>query len=236
MPSKTCFVIGTDTGIGKTLVTASLCAALVKRGVKAGAFKPVESGCSRGPRGLTRHLRRGDSLFLKKMAAMKEPLDAINPYFFREAVAPGIAAERLGSRISFSRIKQKLDALRKNYDLVFVEGAGGLLVPISGLKTNLDLIKHLKSPVLLVSRLGLGTINHTLLTLEELKRHRIRLAGVILNQTTSRTGVAEKTNPAVLKKFKVPVVGLFPFLKNRRRKTLISAVEKNLLRFLDRLA
>lgn len=148
---------------------------------------------------------------------MPEPLDAINPYYFREALAPGVAAKRLGRIISFSKIARKLKALEKNYDLILAEGAGGLLVPLQGKKTTLDLIRFLKVPVLLVGRLGLGTINHTLLTVEVLKRNRIPLLGVILNETTPRMSLAEKTNPSVLKAYGVPVWGVFPHLKGKSR-------------------
>lgn len=235
MLSQVYFVTGTDTGVGKTLVTAALCATLVARGVKAAAFKPLESGCAPQPRGLGRHLKRADTLFLKKMSGMRESVDEINPYFFREALAPGIAAEREGMRILFARIGKGLDALRKKYDVVFVEGAGGLMVPVSGRKTNVDLIKFINCPVIVVARLGLGTINHTLLTLHHLKESRIRISGVILNETVPRTTIAEKTNPEALKKRGVQVVGVFPFLKKRTRKTLIAAAEKTVPVWLDRI-
>ena len=207
MKHKTVFVCGTDTGVGKTVVTGALCAHLNKKGIRAGAFKPLESGCaSKG-----RHIRRADSEFLKKMARMPEPLDLINPYYFKEPLAPGVAAARQGIRVSFDKIKKNLRALQKKYDVVFVEGAGGLLVPIAVRKTNLDLIRYLKAPVLVVARLGLGTINHTLLTLEHLKRNRIRVLGVVLNQTSRGKTVAEKTNPEVLKRYGVSLLGIFPF-------------------------
>lgn len=156
------------------------------------------------------------------MGAMPEPLDDINPYSFKEALAPGIAAHRCGVRISFSRIADKLKNLRKKYDLILVEGAGGLLVPLQGKKTTLDLIRFLKTPVLLVGRLGLGTLNHTLLTAEHLKRNRIPLLGVILNEITPRMSLAEKTNPAVLKEYGLPVWGVFPHLRRKTTRALVS--------------
>lgn len=205
--NKTIFVCGTDTGVGKTYVTGALCACLRREGIRAGAFKPLESGCaSKG-----RHIRRADSEFLKKAARMPEPLDVINPYYFREPLAPGVAAARQGVGVSFAKIKKNLRTLQKKYDVVFVEGAGGLLVPLAGRKTNLDLIRALKAPVIVVGRLGLGTINHTLLTLEHLRRHRVKILGVILNQTSQKKTIAEKTNPGVLRKYGVPLLGIFPF-------------------------
>ena len=213
------FICGTDTGVGKTIVTGALLAWLNENGIRAGGFKPTESGCS----GMRRHLKRADATFLKKMARMPENLDAINPYFFKEALAPGVAAMRSGKKVSFAVIKKKLESLEKKYDLVLIEGAGGLLVPLDGKKTTLDLIRFLKTPVLLVGRLGLGTLNHTLLTVEHLKRNRVPLVGVVLNEITPQTSMAEKTNPGVLQSFKIPLLQVFPYLKNKSRQTLIVA-------------
>lgn len=211
------FVCGTDTGVGKTLVTGSLLLHLNHVGIRAGGFKPLESGCQ-SP--LRRHLHRADALFLKESGAMNEPLSAINPYAFREPLAPGIAAEREKRKVSFLFIQKTLNRLKKKYRVILIEGAGGLLVPLSGKKTNLDLIKALKAPVLLVARLGLGTINHTLLTLECLKKNGIDVKGVILNQTTPEYSIAEKTNPEVLKRFGAPLWGVFPHLKIKSKEAL----------------
>lgn len=195
------FICGTDTAVGKTFITGAICAYLQSEGVKAGAYKPLESG------------NGGDAAFLKKIAGMKEDLKMINPYYFKEPLAPGVAALRCKRKVSFDVIVNNLKKLQKNYDLILIEGAGGLLVPIQGKLTNLDLIKYLKTPVLVIARLGLGTINHTLLTLEHLKRNRVKVLGVILNQTTPRKTIADKTNPGVLKKYDVPLLGTFPYVK-----------------------
>lgn len=205
--SKAVFICGTDTGVGKTYVATAMISQLVEHGVRAAGFKPCESGC-RKKKGV---LQRADSLSLKAAGNMEEPLDLINPYYFEEELAPGVAAERQGTKISFSKIKKNLKTLSNNYELVLVEGAGGLLVPLSGKKTNLDLIRYLNLSVILVARLGLGTINHTLLTLEHLKRHDVLVEGVLLNQNTPTHTLAEKTNVKVLKKYGVNIFGQLPF-------------------------
>lgn len=245
--SKTIFICGTDTGVGKTVITGALLAYLNQKGIHAGGFKPFESGCDlvgiydRKP--MRRHLKRADSEFLKKMAKMPEPLDIINPYYFREALAPGVAAERerVGATIRghpkkgnhgglplLKTIRKSLKSLTKSYDIILIEGAGGLLVPLPDKKTSLDLIKYLKSPVLLIGRLGLGTLNHTLLTLEHLKRNRIKVIGVILNEITPKKTIAEKTNPDVLRKLGVPLLGVFPYVRGRSGKKLIRGVQKEI--------
>lgn len=216
------FVCGTDTGVGKTIVTASLCAALNANQIRAGAFKPLESGCRiQG----SRHLKRADSEFLKKSARMDDSIDAVNPYYFKEPLAPGIAAERESKTISFAKIRLGLQNLQKKYQPVFIEGAGGLLAPVHHLKTNLDLILDLKVPVLLVARLGLGTLNHTLLTLEHLSRNKVKVLGVILNQETPALTVSAKTNPQILKRYRVPLWGVFPHLSSLTTNRMIAAVQ-----------
>ncbi len=212
MPIKhqTFFICGTDTGVGKTTVTGILLKNFNDTGIRAGGFKPLESGC----RSHQHHLKRADSEHLKKMGKMDDPINRINPYAFKEALAPGVAAERENKKISFTKIKNCLKQLQKKYDLVLIEGAGGLLVPVAGKKTNVDLIRYLGAPVIIVARLGLGTINHTLLTLHHLQHHKIPVAGVILNETSPLKTIAEKTNPDVLKKFKIPILGIVPYLKS----------------------
>lgn len=217
---KRIFVCGTDTGVGKTIVTGALLAWFNSRGIRAGGFKPTESGCA----GMHRHLKRADATFLKKVAGMPEELDAINPYYFKEALAPGVAAKRAGKKVAFGLIEKRLQALEKNYDLILAEGAGGLLVPLDGLKTSLDLIRFLKTPVLLVARLGLGTLNHTLLTIEHLKRNRIPILGIILNEVTPQNSLAEKTNRAVLQAYGLPIWGIFPHLQSKSRKAMLAGI------------
>lgn len=226
---KSLFICGTDTGVGKTIVMGALCAWLNSRGIRAGAYKPLESGCS-VVSGMKRHIRRADSEFLKRMARMPESIDLINPYYFREALAPGVAAEREGRKISFSLIKENLNKLKDQYDIVFIEGAGGLLVPVAGRKTHVDLIKAFKCPVILVARLGLGTINHTLLTLENLKSNRIEVRGVILNELKPRETLAERTNSDVLNKFGVPLWGIFPYAKKKTRSALVASLPQSVRR------
>ncbi|MBX7147477.1 dethiobiotin synthase [bacterium] len=206
---KSAFICGTDTGVGKTIITASMAAASLKKGQPVAVYKPLESGRA-----------RADSTLLKKMSGMNEKLSEINTFFFKNPLAPGVAAEIEKKNVSLTAIKKQFKVLEKKYGTVLVEGAGGLIVPVWKNKTNLDLIKFLDIPVILVGRLGLGTINHTLLTLEHLKRNKIKVAGVILNQTTKKIGLAEKTNPEILKKMGVKLWGIFPYLQKIDQKTL----------------
>ena len=144
--------------------------------------------------------------------------DLICPYHFAEALAPTVAAERAGITIEWSRVLQSYATLRERHACMIVEGSGGLLVPLAPgkghwPKTNIDLIRELGLPVLLVGRLGLGTINHTLLSLQCLRQNHLSCVGVVLNQTTEKIGLAEATNPETLSKMMVGAQNFEPLLE-----------------------
>jgi dethiobiotin synthetase len=170
-------------------------------------MKPVETGCP---------ARRGirvprDGAFLRFMAGTNEPLEEVVPYRFSAPLAPQAAAAREGRRVSLARIRRAYRDLASRYDLTLVEGAGGLLVPLNTRSLMLDLILDLELPVLLVGRLGLGTLNHTLLTLECLVRNRVPVVGIVLNNPDGARGLPSRTNPQVLRAWtSVPLLGSIP--------------------------
>ncbi len=202
------FVAGTDTGAGKTVVATALCRALRRRGLRVGVFKPAESGCDSPDRPV-------DALKLIEASGCEAELDTVCPYRLREALAPGVAAVREGVSIELSVLDEKLAELKATHDVVVCEGAGGLLVPLSGGALNVDWIERAKLPVLLVGRLGLGTINHTLLSARYLAERKITLLGTVLSATESATGsvgeAASLTNPEVLARYpEVNLLGVLP--------------------------
>ncbi len=188
------FVTGTDTGVGKTHVTAGLLAAFRAAGNNVAPMKPVQTGCL---------LRKGVLSAPDLMAALKagglrvsaaEKAD-MAPYCFRPACSPHLAAQMAGQRISLDRIESAFRRLIRNYDGVIVEGAGGILVPLNNKETMLDLMVRLQLPVLLVARAGLGTINHSLLSLRLLRDAGLPVLGVVLNQAEpGRWGKIEEDN------------------------------------------
>jgi len=206
------FITGTDTGVGKTIVGASLVASLRHSGFDMGVMKPIETGFS---------LRSSDAVFLKKIAAVKDPLDSICPYRLKHPLSPFTAAKIENVSIRFETIARAYEELLQNHQALLVEGAGGLLVPITREKMMADLALYLKLPVLIVSRTGLGTINHTLLSVEAARKRGVEVAGVIFNHLGPRRGLAEKTNPSVIRHFlDVPILGEIPyapFLKRKER-------------------
>ncbi len=189
------FITGTDTGVGKTVVAGAIAAYLRSQGLSVGVMKPAETGC----REKDGELYPVDAVYLKKISGSTDPLDTICPYRFAEPLAPAVAAKRAGKKINVELIKKKFKAIAESHDAVIVEGAGGLMVPLSGKYLFLDLAAELGLPLVIVGRAGLGTINHTLLTLNAARERGIEISGIILTQARPEAGAAFETNPLVLK-------------------------------------
>ncbi len=202
---RTFFITGTDTGVGKTYTTLALGALLAKAGHDTGVFKPVQSGV-------------GDAEFLKKNLALADGLREINPCFAREPLSPHLALKRAGVRVTSARLMAAFKRIAARHSVMLVEGAGGLLVPVTGNYLMADLARDLGGELVIVARLGLGTINHTLLTVREAQRQGIPVAGIIFCDATGRVrGIPERTNPRAVKELAgVPVLGEVPFLKDTR--------------------
>ncbi len=206
---KGIFITGTDTGVGKTFITIGLLRALQKLGFNVCPMKPVETGCG----SLKGRLVPADALKLICAAEVDEPLNLINPYRFRQPLAPAVAAELDGVKIDKKKIISAYKQLSKKYDITIVEGAGGVMVPVYRKYFFADLIKDLNLPVIIVSRPGLGTINHTLLTIDAARNRGIDILGVIINYSTKiKQDISVKTNPEVIKKLGgVPLLGIVPY-------------------------
>jgi len=207
------FITGTDTGVGKTFVAAGLARCLRDRGVRPGVLKPVETGCP---------LRRGkrvprDGSFLKHMAGANEPIEEIVPYRLAAPLAPQVAAEKEGVRIRTQRIHSAFRKISSRYACTLVEGAGGVLVPVNRKYSMLNLIEQFGLPVLLVGRIGLGTLNHTLLSLQCLARHGIPVAGIVLNDPNGCRDLSARSNRSTLEQWSsVAILGNIPHSKGVR--------------------
>ncbi|MBS1119710.1 MAG: bioD1 [Deltaproteobacteria bacterium] len=176
--SRSYFVTGTDTGVGKTFVTAALARRAVELGRKVFAFKPIETGCAR----VGDQLVGDDQELLSKAAGDWQTGSLRGVYRLALAAAPAVAAEAEGRTIDLRAIDRALSEGKSRADLVLVEGAGGWRVPITSSLDMGGLARRLHMPVLVVARAGLGTINHTLLTLEAAKRDGCVVAAVILSE------------------------------------------------------
>ena len=205
------FITGTDTGVGKTVITALLASLFKKKGFKVAVYKPVESG---GKLGKSKCFSL-DAEFVRTNAEIEQPYEEMNTYCFKNAVSPHLAAELENEEIDTSTILRHFEKLKKNYDVVLIEGVGGLCVPI--VKTEIliaDLIKMLCLPIIIVARPTLGTINHTVLTVKCANHMGIEVNGIVMNYTQDiNDTVVEKTNPKYIEEMtKVPILGIVPFV------------------------
>jgi len=221
------FVTGTDTGVGKTYVSAGIATALKHRGVDVGVMKPAETGC----RIRAGRLMPKDALHLMKSARVKDPLSLVNPYRLRKPLAPSVAAAREGKKIDPDKILSAFNALCERHEFMIVEGAGGIMVPLCGEYTYLDLARTMGLPVLIVARPGLGTINHTLLSIAALKGRRIAIAGIVINYALDwKPGLAEETSPAVIEKISgIRIVGIIPHASRKFDSVLDECITLNTL-------
>lgn len=206
------FVTGTDTGVGKTQVTAALAVALQARGFSVGVMKPAETGC---PVQHNRLLPQ-DSLFLQHISGCHSPQDVVTPYAFLQPLAPALAAQHEGRTIDLTHLMQCYRTLEQEYDLVLVEGAGGLLVPLTPQETFLDFAARLDLPVVVVARNSLGTINHTALTVL-VASQRCQVLGTILNTLCpDPTDVSQASNKEALERWGgAPLLGVLPYSPER---------------------
>lgn len=203
------FVSATDTEIGKTFVTCALASALCDRGMHVGVFKPVASGGYE------------DARLLKQASKCPAAIAEINPVNFKPPIAPWTAARREGRRISIPKIQQTYRHMKQSSEVLLVEGAGGLMVPLSAKFMMIDLIARLGAPVVLVTSTKLGTLNHTLMSVECLRRRKIPVAGLVLN--SSQPGprrkigkVIDQTNKDQLKKLTgLPLLADLPFINQK---------------------
>ena len=195
------FISATDTGVGKTVATFVLATLLQKEGHDVGVMKPIQCGGD-------------DAQFLKRSLKLEDPLKEINPYFAPEPLSPHLAFQRAKIFIFIPQILRSFVHLQNKHDLILVEGAGGLCVPIKNDYLVADLVRDLDLEMIIVSRLGLGTINHTLLTIEQARAKGITVKGIIFCEAKKASrGLPEKTNPQTIERLTgVPILGTIPYL------------------------
>jgi len=202
------FITGTDTDVGKTFVTALIARELRRDGVRVGVFKPACSGAVE----IDGQTRWQDVETLADSAGV-DAGDQVCPLRFKAPLAPPLAARQENRSVDESAMRHGLLAWRDRSDVLLVEGVGGLLCPLTETNTVADFAAWTAFPVLVVARLGLGTINHTCLTIEAAQRRGLSIAGVILNDGDNQAGTpAARTNPDELeRRLDIPVLGIVPF-------------------------
>lgn len=227
MARKSYFVTGTDTGVGKTMVSAAILEAAAALGKRTLAMKPVASGCDETPDGL----RNEDALML--MEAMSEPLgyDQVNPVALKPAIAPHVAAAQARRTITAERLVGFCRGLQmRPADLLLVEGAGGWRVPLNDRETYADMPGALKMPVVLVVPLKLGCINHALLTAEAIRRDGLTIAGWVANRPVQEIMTCEQETLAYLMNhLAAPCMGVLPWQEKPDPRALSKGLNVNCL-------
>lgn len=204
------FIAGTDTDVGKTLIATALLVAAENEGLSTLAMKPLAAGCQQTADGL----RNNDALMLQQHMTLPLSYQQINPIAFEAAIAPHIAAERLGKRLTVSQLTGFCRGVLMNkVDLALIEGAGGWRLPLNRAETLAGLVKELKLPVILVVGLRLGCINHSLLTAEAIARDGVPLAGWVANQLDAEMDCMTENIAAIADRLAVPCLGVVPFLQ-----------------------
>jgi dethiobiotin synthetase len=189
---KGLLVTGTDTGVGKTEVACGLLRAWRAAGRDVAAMKPAQSGVSPD--------EPSDAERLAEAAGTGDPSELVCPYSFAAPLAPGVAARLAGTPIELERILAAARTLAARHEALLVEGAGGLLVPLTARETYADLAVALGFPVLVVARSGLGTVNHTALTVEALRARNLQVAGIVLNAASAARDPSEPHNASEIER------------------------------------
>ena len=204
------FITGTDTGVGKTVITAAILAWLRQQGTSAGVMKPIETGvdaeCSSAA--------NSDALFLMECGNIEDALSEVCPIRLKAAASPFQAARIENRSLEPEIILSAYRKLADHYDWMLVEGIGGVRVPITTDYGVLDLMGDLDLPAIVVSRYRIGTLNHTLMTIETLKQRNISIKGIIFNHTEpGNLDFLEQEQPALIEELSgAPVLGEFPYI------------------------
>lgn len=204
---RSCFIAGTDTGVGKTRVTVALMTALKQQGLQVMGMKPVAAGCMHTPDGL----RNTDAELIRSCCCKQPPYPLVNPYALKAPVAPLFAARAARVRIDKSVIESAFRQLADRGDAVIVEGIGGWRMPLGPDWQLSDIVRSLQLQVILVVGLRLGCINHALLSKEGISADGLSVAGWVANQIDPEYGMIDQTLELLSTKLQAPLIGMVPF-------------------------
>ena len=198
------FVTGTDTDVGKTLVSTALMQSYKKQGLRVAGMKPVASGSQLTPQGL----RNADAEALMREQSVALPYGLVNPYAFAPATSPHIAAAAVGTTIVLQPLLRAFEEIRRRVDRVVVEGAGGWYAPLSDDLCIEDIALAFRLPVLLVVGVRLGCINHARLTAEAIERSSLPLCGWVANQIDAQFHDWQENIVALTQRLNAPLIGV----------------------------
>jgi len=204
------FITGTDTGVGKTLVSCALLSALRNSGRRCAAMKPVASGCHT----VAGELRNDDALSLMEHTGLELPYELVNPYALRAATAPHLAARAAGEYIDITSIARCLERLAAGADLTVVEGIGGWLVPLNSREFVSDLARALGLTVILVVAVRLGCLNHALLSSRAILAEEVPFGGWIANRIAPSDSFSNDMIETLTEHIPAPCCGVIPYLSD----------------------
>ena len=209
------FITGTDTGVGKSVISGLLGRYLSRKGYRVITQKWIQTGSKDFPKDINLHLR----LMNRKRQDIEKYLYHVSPYVFKFPSSPHLAAALERRTININKVKRSFRFLSDRFDFVIVEGIGGALGPFSNKRLVIDISKELGLPVLIIASNRLGSINHTLLTLEAIKARNMKIIGIIFNNQPGRTDdIILKDNPRIIKKLSgETILGVLPWMKNKEQ-------------------
>lgn len=216
------FVTGTDTGVGKTLISCALLYAFAAQGKSVAGMKPVAAGCDAD--GLNEDVKQ-----LRTATNILASLGQINPYSFFLPIAPHIAARNAGVNINLSRILESYNELAAQAEVVIVEGAGGFQVPLNDTQDSADLIVALGLPVILVVGMRLGCLNHALLTSRAISDCGLKCAGWVANVLDPDMTALDENIHALLQRIKAPLLGVVKYQVSPDARAIATQLNVNLL-------
>ena len=221
---KSYFVTGTDTGVGKTVITASIAASLRKRGIDVGVMKPIASGIPQKT-----GFKSSDVSLLCEAAGVQDKEDVVNPIFLPLPASPYDATKILKLDIDMPTVFERFHTLLKSHQMLLVEGIGGIMTPITKNFFVADMIKEMGLETIIVTRPTLGTLNHTMMTIKICQEYKIPVKGIVVNYFDEKGPVNEKNAPATLHELtQMPILGIVPFVKDcQKLEDMVTVEEKN---------
>lgn len=220
---KSLFVTGTDTDVGKTYVTAGLAVTLRKLGIDVGVMKPFAAGTAQ-----KRGFKSEDVEILTRASQANDPENLINPQFFPISASPYTAWKNLKTKPKVSTILSSFRKLSKLHTMTLVEGMGGIMTPILKSYFVADLIKDMKIPAVLVTRTKVGTVNHTVMTVQMCQKYKIPLKGIVINDFDSDGYKVKELTRDLKNLTNIPVLGSIPFIKDMSDTSLYRIFKKSL--------
>jgi len=211
------FITGIDTEIGKTEIACGFAWVLRKNEIKVGVMKPFATSSKI----YSKDYKSQDTAKLAKAAGVGDPDETLKPVFFPLAASPLMAAEISHKPINLKKVIEKFMFLKKKYDFIVVEGIGGVMVPITDKVSLLHIVRKMNLPVIIVSRPKLGSINHTVMTINACREFKVPIVGIIFNQMPIRPNIVESMTPFYIERLtKTKTLSVIPFMDKRNSKKI----------------